>query len=542
MPAIPIPNLGKVGLIKDLPPAAVPMGGLTRAENIRYTGQGLTRSGAWLPLVPTSDTDHTRKLLRHILPTDVEELYDFKERGAIYRTVGDTWEDVKPADHVDVTGDSVATSASLALLPYFTAENYPVVGRAFGPDTKFTKVMAGTPHENSTWRIVRAHKDRLFVFNETTVGNVHPQRAQWSAPVGNRELATEWDTGSLDSTSGWADMVGFRGEILDAYPLGEYMYVYGAQGVSRMWESGDDYIFNNAPVISEDGILGTHCVVPVSEFGHFVVGRNQIYIFDGQQAHPIALNRVEDEFRRTLDDTKLEAVFVYPDYKQGEIWLCYPSTDTAEAYFPLNSGANRALVWDYKHDAWSFRDLPNVVDMVTWAVLDNPLAWEDMTSQEWGAASGSWAGSAGTFTQLPAAATKVFTGPDGSVSASILRHDHTAKPTAPYNATESLIARDGLDFKEVGMLPWTTKHLRRGSFLLEADASAGENVMVGFSTRVHHQGDVTTHADIEYDPVTMTWVNTRLMGQSFGYTIEVEGNAHLNLTGIILEVEEIAQR
>jgi hypothetical protein len=309
-----------------------------------------------------------------------------------------------------------------------------------------------------------------------------------------------------------------------------------------MWESGDQFIFANAPVMAEDGILGTHCVVPVSEYGHFVVGRNQIYIFDGQQAHPIALNRVEDEFRRTLDDTKLDAVFVYPDYQQGEILVCYPSTDTAESYFQTKDKANRALVWDYKHNVWSFRDIPNLVDMVTWAVLDDPITWADMDSQGWGSASGSWASSSGTYTQLPAAAVKEFNGPDGTANAAIVRFDHNAKPSAPYSAPESTIERAALDFKEAGMQPWTTKHLRRASFLLEAASDSDDNVTVGFGAREYHQGNWTYDIHNEYDPTKQTWVNTRLMGQALGYQVIAKNNAHLNLTGVVLEVEEIAGR
>lgn len=542
MPVINLPNIGKIGLIKDMPAMSLPLGAFTRAENVRFTGRGITRAGAWNKVIDSNAADPTRKLLRHITPDDVEELYEFKERGAVFFTTGDSWEDATASGHINVSGDATATSTSLALLPYFAADNYPVIGRPYGPATRMQRIMDGTPHEDSTWRVVRSHKDRLFVFNETTVGNVNPQRAQWSAPVGNRELATDWDTGSPSSTAGWSDLVGFRGEILDAYPLGEFMYVYGTQGVSRMWESGDEFIFNNSPVLSEDGILGTHCVVPVSEYGHFVVGRNQIYIFDGQQAHPIALNRVEDEFRRTLDTTKLDAVFVYPDYQKGEIWVCYPSMDTFESYFQPDDKTNRALVWDFKNNLWHFRDIPNLVDMVTWSVLDAPLAWSDMDDDEWGSTPGTWGGSSGTYTQLPAAYCKEFTGPQGTAEAAIIRFDHNAKPGNAYTCPESVIERAALDFKEAGFQPWTTKHLRRASFEMQSDGSTDEVVNVGFGARLHHQGPWTSDLFNEYDPQSQSWVNTRLMGQQIGYRVVVEGTSNMNLTGVHLQVEEVAQR
>jgi len=278
----------------------------------------------------------------------------------------------------------------------------------------------------------------------------------------------------------------------------------------------------------------------VSEYGHFVVGRNQIYIFDGQQAHHIALNRVEDEFRRTLDVDNLGAVFVYPDYQNGEVWVCYPSLDTSEAYFSADK-ANRALVWDYKHNLWHFRDIPNLVDMVTWSVLNDPRSWDDMEAP-WGTTPGTWSGSTGSYTQLPSAACEGFTAPEGSTDDAIIRFDSKAYPGNTYSCPYSILERTALDFKEAGFHPWTTKHLRMASFELQSDGATNETVTLQFGARLHHQGDWTYEAPVEYSPSLQSWTNTRLMGQQLGYSITANGTERLNLTDIYLNVEEIARK
>jgi hypothetical protein len=545
MPILSIPNLGSTGLIKDVPETGLPLGALTRAENIRFKGSSITRAGAWVnTLNLTSESIGTaQKLLRHMIPGDLEELYLLSETRYIRKSDGSTSEDVSVSGHAPVSGDAVATSASLAMLPYFAAENYQVVGKLEGPATRFQKVMAGTPHADSTWRIVRAHKDRLFVFNETTTGSEHRQRAQWSGPVGDRELATDWDTAALDSTAGWVDLVGFRGEILDAYPLGEFMYVYGAYGVSRMWESGDEFIFGNAPVFTEDGLLATHCVVPISEYGHFVVGRNRIYIFDGQQAHPIATNRVEDEFRRTLDTDKQDRMFVYPDYQNNEVWICYPSGDTAESYFSpsTTTHANRALVWNYRHNAWSFRDIPNLVDMMAYAMPSGVLQWDE-TTETWTTSTGTWAQASGLTNTLPTAISAAFTAPGGACDTSLVRFDADALPTTKWNDPESLIERTGLTMRELGFRPWTSKLLSRASLTLFATGSVGSSVRLVGGARQYMQGPWTIAEEADYDPAINPWVNFRLMGQQLGYRIVVSDETQMDLSQIDLEVEEIAER
>jgi hypothetical protein len=310
-----------------------------------------------------------------------------------------------------------------------------------------------------------------------------------------------------------------------------------------MWESGDEFIFGNAPVFSEDGLLATHCVVPISEYGHFVVGRNSIYIFDGQQAHPIATNRVEDEFRRTLNTAKQDRMFVYPDYQNNEVWICYPSVDTVESYFSPSATTycNRALVWNYRHNAWSFRDIPNLADMMAYAMPTGVLQWDE-TTEQWTTASGTWAQAAGLTNTLPTAIAKGFTAPEGVCNTSLVRFDADAYPTTKWNSPESLIERTGLTLQEMGFRPWTAKLLSRMAPKLFATGSSGSSVLVRAAVRQYMQGPWTISDQVVYDPAVNPWVNFRLIGQQIAYNITVSGETQMDLSQIDLEVEEIAER
>jgi len=398
----------------------------------------------------------------------------------------------------------------------------------------------------ATWRVIRSHKDRLFVLNETTTGAANPQRVQWSGPVGNEELATDWDTASPASTSGWLDLVGFSGPILDAQPLGEFLYIYGSEGISRLWESGDEFVFNNNPVMSQDGVLSTGCVVPISGYGHFVVGRDSIYIFDGQQATPVAHNRVEKFFRSRLNTTLLDRVFAYADHANYEVWVCYPAngtqTDYNTRYFGQLDYATEALVWDYRHNVWSFRDIPNLRDMVTWSVSADYLRWEDMTAEAWAATNGTWVGASGSYISLPTGYSQSFTYGGTTRQSAIVRFDAFSPPTNAYNNPVSELIRYDLNLESIGINPWYTKLLRRFNMGFDTGGLEGEPITVIWGSRRNRQGPFGPAFGGPYDAYSDNWLNTRMMGQAFAYIIRVSGETPMRLSSMYLDIDQVADR
>ncbi|MBO8085917.1 MAG: hypothetical protein J7D61_07745 [Marichromatium sp.] len=550
MPVVPITNLGQAGLIRDVPETALPINGLTEAENIRSNGTSISRAGAFVPVESGMHAGGTtagvvEAIHRHMAPQEVQDVYLCTDTRHIYRYTGTQFEDVSPDGHIPVSGAAPITATSLALLPYFASANIPVLGRAAESGSRFTPVMAGSAHAGTKWRVVRAHKDRLFVLNGSDDNGEYPQRVMWSGPTMSGALATDWETASLESTAGFVDLSGFAGEILDCHPMGEFLYVYGAYGVSRLWESGDQFIFGNAPVLSEDGLLATRCVAPLSEYGHFVVGRNSIYLFDGHQRHAIASDRVEQEFRRTLDTERLSRMFVFPDYRKKEVWICYPSRDT-RAWFSGDDVqyANRALVWDYSHNTWSFRDLPNVADMATVAVQGAVDTWDTVTTPatRWSGESGTWSSATGVSHTLPLAAIRPCTGPEGAVPEMLAQFDDAAYPEGPWNCPTSSIGRTGITLAELGLTRWGQKAISRVSLGATTYGQEGQELRVSVGMRDHQQGAWHWERDIPYRPAEQSWANVRLQGKQLGYRIAAAGVATMDLTQIDLEIQEIAQR
>ena len=104
------------------------------------------------------------------------------------------------------------------------------------------------------------------------------------------------------------------------------------------------------------GALATDSVI---EFDgrHLVVGSQDIYVFAG---HPgsissIADTKVRDAFYRRLNILDIDNLFVLRYQQKDEIWICYPSQTAT------GGRADEALIWNYRNQTWTKRDLQGVI-------------------------------------------------------------------------------------------------------------------------------------------------------------------------------------
>lgn len=171
------------------------------------------------------------------------------------------------------------------------------------------------------------------------------------------------------------------GIVKDFVELQGKMYIYSNSSISSVTRTGNPSIpFSVSPVTSAYGAITTDSVI---EFDgrHFVVGSQDIYLFGG---HPGSIQSVsEDKIRRyfynDLNLGAIEQVFCFRYQQEDEIWLCYPSQDSIE------DRADKALVWNYRNNTWSKRDLPNAFNGVVGPVPGGglPQASVSFTGTPW---------------------------------------------------------------------------------------------------------------------------------------------------------------
>ena len=123
------------------------------------------------------------------------------------------------------------------------------------------------------------------------------------------------------------------------------------------------------PYAKGNGILSQGCFAEF-EGKHFVVDRNDIYIHSGSGGiESVANTRIKDYFFNNLNKSKSDKVIVKKNSKAGEIWVCYPKGS--------NSLCNEALIYNYKNNTWTIRDLPNIVSIFETYSTSNGFAYSD---------------------------------------------------------------------------------------------------------------------------------------------------------------------
>lgn len=549
MPVLKWRHMGASGLVKDTPPTSLPPQAFTRLQNVQFRGGAVERSGVFRPLPVDIDTPLSypvHGIRRRLNSDNPDTVFLFDSGGFIWSTDGKTVSNVSVVGHTANDIPSPVTSAVLGGCVYFARGGEGPVG--FAPtDSNFASVLAGTSWATSTWRLARSFDNRLFLINGTDGSTLYPRRVMWSDPASDGTVVDGWDTASLSSTAGWVDMPGINGELLDAQPLGNQMLLYGDNSVRRMYRlGGGGLVYENEEVFDDDGVLATGLVVPIVGVGHLVVGKHSIYVTDGVNKKDIAANRMEEYFRDALDSSLLDRAFAFADYRNTEAWICYVSNDS-EAHWgkdAVATYANQALVWNWRTDTFSMRDLPNVSAMAGFDYAADAVTWADLETESvtWDTVGGTWAMAAGSSYWFPMIASQPY-GTEWTTQA-IATYDDFATgrhlAATARNTGFAMIERIGLTADELGVALWSTKAIPW--IVPMVSNEAGENVLVSAGGSQQPETGYTWSAYQAFDATASRWVNTRIVGRYLGLRIRAEGTNRLIFTGLDAEVKEIARR
>ena len=147
------------------------------------------------------------------------------------------------------------------------------------------------------------------------------------------------------------------GIVQDMVEMQGNLYIYTNSSISVMRLTGNTSVpLAVTPVTAEHGCQTTGAV---SEFNgqHIVVGSQDIYIFAGNPGtiQTISDARVRNHFFRNLNPLNANRMFVLKYTQKDEIWVCYPNLQST------TGNCNDALVWNYRQNVWTERQLRGVV-------------------------------------------------------------------------------------------------------------------------------------------------------------------------------------
>jgi len=144
--------------------------------------------------------------------------------------------------------------------------------------------------------------------------------------------------------------------IQDMKSLQGNMYIYATDSIHIMRLTGNiNAPVSFQPVTDEYGLLTTGGVIEY-DGKHFVIGSNDIYVFAGNPGDIQSLSdgRVRQYFFENLNPIYEQQLFTLLNHRENEIWVCYPTVAS------LAGECNEALIWNYRDNAWTVRDLDSV--------------------------------------------------------------------------------------------------------------------------------------------------------------------------------------
>ena len=227
---------------------------------------------------------------------------------------------------------------------------------------------------STTCKVIRPFGNYLIALNMTESSTNLPNKVRWGDAAENLTLPSSW-TASSTNDAGSAT-VGDAGEfIVDGFSLKQSFIIYKENSTYIMTFTGGNLVFDIKKLFDDSGALSRNCV---AEFNgkHFVVTNGDLIVHNGVSKESVASTIVKRTLFEEIDSTNYANIFVTHNTQKNEIWVSYPTVGSTYC--------NKALIWNYKLNAFSFRDLPDILHIALGIV--NPGA----TAVVWSGQSQSW--------------------------------------------------------------------------------------------------------------------------------------------------------
>ena len=382
MPILPIRNLGQIGVITDVNAYDLPPNAISKANNVRFDDGKIKRSFVFRSVLATTSVTPVFSFTYKI-PSGFDKIGIADRNGKVWFYQSGTEEDVTETTWTPANSELPWTYTYLQGVGYLNqADRVPWFYKEGSTD--FAKLTNWT----STWRCrsLRAFKDYLVALNVTKGTTEYPTMVKWSDIAQYNAVPASWDETLTTNSAGENTISQMKTPILDGLPLRDVFVIYSQEQIWMMEETGDALVFRFRKLFENAGIINTNCCVEV-DGRHYVFGQDDIYVHDGNSMETILDGRNWHYVYDNLNKSETDRFWVQHNPYTSEIMFAYVSGDP-EANFKATTYCNRAAVFNYKNETWTFVDLPNA---------GRPTSARYSTSVTWSSATGTWEGTGGSW-------------------------------------------------------------------------------------------------------------------------------------------------
>ena len=542
---LPVRDVGDIGVVTDIRPASLPINAFTKAKNVRFDEGKVGRSPVFRKIkdslgfnprfsygVPANSSGNFASIIL------VSDTYEFKAyaNSALVSKQGS----------LSATSASVHpfTGTSLADITYINRIDQPPVFMANGGSNFAVLSQFGSTDSNGNaviWRTesIRAYGDFLLALNTTEGGVNFPSRVRFSTPALANNVPSTWNENTTTASAGFNDLVQMKTGIVDGMTLGTKFIVYSKDQVWLMEFVGGTFIHNFRKLFSDCGVINQNCIAEV-EGAHYVFDHDDIYIHDSNTRQSICDERVSNYIFGGLNTAKTNRCFVHHNPELDEVMFCYVSGDDMAEY-TNGDRCNRAAVFNYKSQTWSFMDLPNVSSSThgtisSSATYENSNTYENIGGSYYSQEAGYDVHSlfVGEDSSLDGITSDKLYGLDLSDSGSLSFDLDTEANKSPY------LEREGIDLDEMSPL---SGYKVITKIFPQVDTSNPDKQFVFTFGSSDLLGNATAYqGSITFDGATDYKIDTRASGRYLSYKMAVSDNKDFSFLGFDLDVLTTGRR
>ncbi len=517
MPLIPFDNVGSIGIIKDTPPYNLPQGAWSDGNNVRFLDNGVKKVAGYKEVMATCPF---APYYIHPYLTSAG-LYYWIAYGATNIAVytGTVWIDITRASGAYGANTSSRRWTATNLNGLVVATNgfdepqmWPLSSGIPSTGTPFI-ALSNWPNSAYSCKSIRSFRTFLVGLNWNRA-NPEPRLVKWSTEASYGSAPSTWDESDATLDAGEYELSDTPGDIVDGLPLGDSFLIYKEDSIYIMNYVGTPYIFSFKLLSPTVGALSKEAI---KEFdgGHFFIGNSDCYICNGQTVTPLLPNKVRRAMFEDLSGDNYQKCFVAADYVRNEMLACFPSSGSEVV--------DKALIWNWKDNTFSFRDLPDTSYIHDGIIDITAGATWDSSTEEWDLGTGHW----GERNYDNVKKNLVFC----DVTNTKIFRDSFGNTKDGTNMV-SYIERTGLDLND----PQAVKFVSAVYPQIEVSGDNTVNVYVG--RQISTEQGITWEGPVAFNPNSQSKVSCRISGKYFGIKVESTTDIDWKLHGVAFEVQQ----
>lgn len=364
MPRIPMVNADAIGMVQDQSTNEIDVRAFSLIQNARIQEGSIERIMGHQPaLVPPPDNEDPLWLIPAPLQEDYYWIWATADKVYAYATGSGAHQDITRASGPYNAGPRAWNGGIFNGLFFCNnGADVPQVWLTPGPSTPLVDLPNFTP--DCTVKYLSSFKNYLVALNVTKGAEVFPQMVKWSHIADPGDVPNSWDITDPTKDAGEFPLSETPGVLMGQLTMRDANILYKDDSVYAMTYTGGTSIFRFQRILKEGGLITPYGVKKFNLQGekHIVFSSDDIFIHDGVTATAILQKRMRRWLYSNMDTSTYMNSFIVTFAQKSEAWICFPMNGS---FYP-----NMALIYNYRNQSLSIRELPNVSYADTGVVTD----------------------------------------------------------------------------------------------------------------------------------------------------------------------------